>query len=165
MPEARCWRQPRASALASCRAPLLQRPNLRLDVAGVAAQDADGPALKAAQLAAELNLDGLDESQRGAALVAAYVQRIGEPPTLPAGDDPEAALQPDLEMIEQQLLDTVTIDDNQLRQLASDRAGAIKVALAGVEASLTERVYVLEPQVNPLAGAERVVIELILAPL
>ncbi|MEM7707676.1 MAG: DUF748 domain-containing protein [Pseudomonadota bacterium] len=142
---------------------LLQRPTLRLDIAGVASRGLDAPALKAQRLEADLGLTDLDEEAGVSALLEAFQAQIGELPTLPTEEEGAEPL-PDLAAVEEQLLDAIEISDDALRELASARASAIKSALAASDESLIQRAYVLEPRLVELSGGETVVVELVLAP-
>lgn len=171
---------------------LLQRPNLRLDIAGVASRDLDAAAIQRAQLSASLGLDALEAEARKAALRQAYEAQIGALPLLAADPDSDqtdaddqvsagsdqasgrsgqasgrsdqATVAPvDMAMVEQQLLASIAVSDESLRELAGARAAAIKIALGAVDASLTERAYVLESRVVELSGSDQVVLELVLA--
>ncbi len=142
---------------------LLQRPTLRLDIAGVASRGLDAPALKTQRLEAELGLSGLDDEARNSALIEAFQARIGELPTLPPEEEGAEPL-PDLAAVEEQLLASLEISDDALRELATARASAIKSALAASDESLIQRAYVLDPRLVELSGGETVVIELVLAP-
>ncbi|MEM6576070.1 MAG: DUF748 domain-containing protein [Pseudomonadota bacterium] len=149
--------------LAKLSEALLQRPTLRLDIAGVASRGLDAPALKAQRLETELGLAGLEDEARNTALIEAFQARIGELPTLPPEEEGAEPL-PNLAAVEEQLLASLEISDDALRELATARASAIKSALAASDESLIQRAYVLEPRLVELSGGETVVVELVLAP-
>ncbi|MEM9532835.1 MAG: DUF748 domain-containing protein [Pseudomonadota bacterium] len=145
-------------------AALAQRPNLRMDVPGVASRALDTPLLRAAALEQSLSLSELSPEERGLAISNAHETSIGPVPTLPPAEEGGAATA-DLAAAEQALLAAIEISDEALLELAGRRAAAIKTALSEVDETLTERIYVLAPRIVDLSGGEEVTVELVLAPL
>ncbi|MFK7956111.1 MAG: DUF748 domain-containing protein [Lysobacterales bacterium] len=147
---------------------LLQRPNLRLDIAGVSSRALDVPALQRSQLNIQLGLGTMDEDARSVALTQAFEQQIGPLPVLPTSGDAEVEgasteAETDMQAVLQGLLDAQVVSDDVLLTLAGARAAAIKRALSEVDEALTERAYVLESRLVELSGGEEVVVELVLA--
>lgn len=164
---------------------LVTRPELRLDIRGRAAEDVDGPVLQAALLDAELKAlafgdlpeaerkrvgspDRLDlgKEQRRAVLARLYRERVGADGAglLDSSSDDDADGESRTERREtamaQAMIAQIEIDQGAYRDLAEARARAVKQAFLDAADLDAERVKLLDADVSPVAGADRVAADL-----
>jgi len=131
---------------------LEERPALQLEVTGSADSAADGAAIKEAKLQQELDAlkeeaakpgrnkrpaSDTDKADSGL-LKTLFVKKLG---ALPDQTDGAAMLPP--EQLKEQLLETIPIEDSELRLLAQERAKAIQHFLINDAGIPADRVFLL----------------------
>lgn len=141
---------------------LLQKPQLGLEIKGIASPEIDGAVFRAAELSSELKRKWLAESifrdkhtpldqvklpeaDRRKMIQALYEEKIGSEP-------------PSLEAAEGQLLDAISVSEGRLRQLARERAAHIKSALMAIGVA-EERLYLNDSELAAGSG-EKVAVRL-----
>lgn len=153
--------------LATLSKALADRPALRLEAAGRAIPDADGAGLRRAALERALRVakqkdlarsgqsaPPLEEIAIGPADTEKYLKGVYRETDLPDKPRNFIGMQKDIPPaeMEQRLLAGYRVDDNTLRELANDRAQAVKDWLAKKGGIAPERLFVVAPKL----GAEGV---------
>jgi len=155
-------------ALKSLSNALMQRPQLQLDVRGNADPDIDGNALKEAQLLKMLTRNMPAGSKWAAASVKkaplrdtlfAYYKRTEKKdwhsllPNASSGDIPEELQVQAANQVWSELLANQKLPQNTLQYLANARAQNIKLELINVNATLGERIFVVDDSHLPSSVA------------
>ncbi len=151
------------------------RPALRLDIAGAADPQVDRQGLASAQLRKQLQkrkfvqgsssaTDGvsleqieLSPEEEGDLLAEVYVEQFGTQPNTiassPEGKSPDI---PSPEQMRSQLLESIKVEDEQLRLLAQQRAQGIREFLIQERKVSGDRVFLLEPNLSPVTEEQTV---------
>jgi hypothetical protein len=135
---------------------LEERPQLQLEVAGIADPAADGAAIREAKLHNDLEVLKQEAAKPGrntrrpageasdsGLLKALYVQKFGE---LPVQTDGAAAVPP--EQLKERLLEAIPVDEPELRLLAQERAKAIQHFLINDAGIPADRVFLLDGKLD-----------------
>jgi len=136
-------------ALKNLSQALMQRPQLQLDVRGNADSTIDGNALKEAQLLRALRAGSVASVKKPPLrdTLFAYYRRVEKKDwhsALQGGEASEESLVRAADQIWNELLANQKLPSNALSNLASLRAQNIKVELINVNATLGERIFVVE---------------------
>jgi hypothetical protein len=168
---------------------LAERPSLRLEIQGVAAPAADIPAVRERMLDARLRaarfeeIRGkrdapatadevvLDDEQTFEQLERAYRETFDRKPKtlldeMPAAEPGATAVDEDQwlrEQIRLRLLDTIVVDEHDLRDLANRRSGSIRGYLTESGAVAPERVFLRDGNLSEKASGDQVRSKLALA--
>ena len=149
--------------LASLSKALVERPGLKIEAAGRAIPDVDGPALRRAALEREIRIrkqkdmaeagqsaPPLEEIPVAAADYAKYLKPIYRETDLPGKPRNFIGMQKDIpaEEMEKRLLAGYRIDEAALRELASHRAQIVRDWLTTRGNVTAERVFVVAPKVG-----------------
>ncbi len=149
--------------LASLSKALVERPGLKIDAAGRAIPDVDGPALRRAALDREIRIrkqkdmaeagqsaPPLDEIRLDAADYAKYLKPVYRDADLPGKPRNFIGMQKDIPAgeMEKRLLAGFRVDENALRELANRRAQAVKGWLTTKGGLPADRVFVVAPHVG-----------------
>lgn len=141
---------------------LMQRPGLRLEIAGKADPTRDRAALAWQYWLDRKGLNSADEQTVREALIEQYRAQAEpaasstEPLEASGEDDPEQSL-PDEATMRAQVARSIEVPEQHLSRLAQDRALAIKTALLGVSPALAERLFLLPESLSGSAEETSVV--------
>ncbi|MCA9499799.1 MAG: DUF748 domain-containing protein, partial [Nitrospira sp.] len=161
---------------------LADRPALRLDIAGAADPQVDRQGLAAGQLLKQLQkrkfVQGSSSTTKGVSLEQIelspeeeerllqemYVEQFGSrstpPSSSPEGKAPDI---PSPEEMRSKLLESIKVEDEQLRLLAQQRAQGIREFLLQEGKVSGDRVFLVEPNLHPVTEEETVRTPLALA--
>ena len=147
------------------------RPALRLEITGAADPQVDRHALAAGQLRKQLQkrslVQGSSSSGQGVALeeielnpeeedrllAGLYVERFGaQLKTPPSSSEGKAPGLPSPEQMRAKLLETIQVEDEQLRLLAQQRAQAIRDYVIQEGKVASDRVFLTEASLSPATG-------------
>ncbi|MCB9776235.1 MAG: DUF748 domain-containing protein [Nitrospiraceae bacterium] len=151
------------------------RPALRLDIAGAADPQVDREGLAAREFRKQLqqrkfvqgsssaregmSLDKIELSpeEEGRLLAEVYAEQFGAPPNTPASSpEGKAPDIPSPEQMRSQLLESIKVEDEQLRLLAQQRAQGIREFLIQEGKVSGDRVFLLEPNLSPVTEEQTV---------
>jgi len=139
--------------LATLADALAQRPQLRMLATGQVLPEADLPPLRLAQLEQQLRDSGLGEASiaaRDTAWAEAIAARYAALPAVAspeqAADTAEAVADPAAQL--EAVLQSIGIEENTLRELASARAAAIKRELVEHGSIAAERIAISAPDIS-----------------
>lgn len=154
---------------------LADRPALRLDIAGAADPQVDRQALASGQLwkqlqkrkfvqgsssaTKEMSLEQIELSpeEEGRLLAEVYIEQFGAQPDSVAssseGKDPDI---PSTEQMRVKLIESIKVEDEQLRLLAQQRAQGIREFLLQEGKVSGDRVFLLEPNLSPVTEEQTV---------
>jgi hypothetical protein len=147
---------------------LADRPQLRLEIRGTASGEGDRTALAQAKLmqqvrGADASLSTPLTAAEQRRLLALYRKQFGKDPELPA-DVPAAEREArTLEMARTRLIAATTVTNDELRELAHQRALAITDYLVTRGSIAKERLYLTDPDTTAKTGDDGVRSELKLA--
>ncbi|HBP87021.1 MAG TPA: hypothetical protein DD706_04910, partial [Nitrospiraceae bacterium] len=161
---------------------LVDRPALRLDIAGAADPQVDRQSLAAGQLRKQLQkrkfVQGSSSETQGMSLEQielspgeeerllqeVYVEQFGArsnaSPSSPEGKVSEI---PTMEQMRSKLIESIQVEDEQLRLLAQQRAQGIREYLIQEGKVAGDRVFLVEPNLSPVTEEETVRTPLALA--
>ncbi|HSN21349.1 MAG TPA: DUF748 domain-containing protein [Usitatibacter sp.] len=149
--------------LASLSKALVERPGLKIDAAGRAIPDVDGPALRRAALEREIRIrkqkdmaeagqsaPPLEEIPVAAADYAKYLKPIYRETDLPDKPRNFIGMQKDIpaQEMERRLLEGYRVDETALRELANHRAQVVREWLTTQGNVAAERVFVVAPKLG-----------------
>ncbi|MEO8325160.1 MAG: DUF748 domain-containing protein, partial [Nitrospirota bacterium] len=150
------------------------RPALRLDIAGAADPHVDRQALASAQLRKQLQkrkfVQGssatkempleqieLNPEEEARLLAEVYVEQFGaQPKTPPSSSEVTAPAAPTPEQMKSKLIESIKVEDEQLRLLAQQRAQGIREFLLQEGKVSGDRVFLLEPNLSPVTEEQTV---------
>lgn len=154
---------------------LVDRPALRLDIAGAADPQVDRQGLAAGELRKQLqqrkfvqgsssaregmSLDqiALSPEEEGRLLAVVYAEQFGaQPNTLASSPEGKGPDIPSLEQMRSKLLESIKVEDEQLRLLAQQRAQGIREFLIQEGKVSGDRVFLLEPNLSPVTEEQTV---------
>jgi hypothetical protein len=154
---------------------LADRPALRLDIAGAADPQVDRQGLAAGQLLKQLQqrkfVQGSSSSTKGVSLEQIelspeeeerllqemYAEQFGaQPNTLASSPEGKASDIPSPEQMRSKLLESIKVEDEQLRLLAQQRAQGIREFLVQEGKVSGDRVFLLEPNLSPVTEEQTV---------
>ncbi len=151
------------------------RPALRLDIAGAADPQVDRQGLAAAELRKQLQkrkfVQGsssvsegrsleqieLNPEEEGRLLAEVYGEQFGAQPN-PVASSPEGEASdiPSSEQMRSKLLESIKVEDEQLRRLAQQRGQGIREFLIQEGKVSGDRVFLLEPNLSPVTEEQTV---------
>ncbi|MCW5784555.1 MAG: DUF748 domain-containing protein [Nitrospirales bacterium] len=151
------------------------RPALRLDIAGAADPQVDRQGLASRELRKQLqqrkfvqgsssaregmSLDQVELSpeEEGRLLAEVYAEQFGaQSKTLASSPEGKAPGIPSPEQMRSQLLESIKVEDEQLRLLAQQRAQGIREFLIQEGKVSGDRVFLLEPNLSPVTEEQTV---------
>lgn len=154
---------------------LADRPALRLDIAGAADPQVDRHALAVEHLRKQLQkrkfVQGsssatkgvtveqieLNPEEEGPLLSELYVEQFGaQPNTPPSSPEGKASGVPTPEQMKSKLIESIQVEDEQLRLLAQQRAQGIREYLIQEGKVAGDRVFLVEPNLSPVTEEETV---------
>ncbi|MDT3778590.1 DUF748 domain-containing protein [Nitrospira sp. MA-1] len=154
---------------------LADRPALRLDIAGAADPQVDRQGLAEGQLLKQLQkrkfIQGSSSSTKGVSLeqielsleeegrllAEVYAEQFGAQPNTPASSsEGKAPAIPSLKQMRSKFLESIKVEDEQLRLLAQQRAQGIREFLIQEGKVSGDRLFLLEPNLSPLTEEQTV---------
>jgi flagellar motor protein MotB len=150
------------------------RPLLRLEITGAADPQADRQALAAGQLRKQLQkrkfVQGSSSASKGVSveqielnpaeearlLSELYVEKFVIQPQTPSTSEGKTLDPPTPQQMQSKLVETIQVKDEQLRLLANERAQAIRDYLIQEGKVSGDRVFLVEPNLDPETGEETI---------
>ncbi|GJL69799.1 MAG: ATPase [Nitrospirales bacterium] len=151
------------------------RPALRLDIVGAADPQVDRQGLASAQLGKQLQKRKFVEGSSSATtemsleqielspeeevrlLTEVYGEQFGaQPDTLPSSSEGKARDIPSTDQMRAKLIESMKVEDEQLRLLAQQRAQGIREFLLQEGKVSGDRVFLLEPNLSPVTEEQTV---------